>query len=364
MTIRGLATGTLLLAAIAAGAAVGASGAPRSAREAVTLRNGLALIDARTGAVKRTWDASYGTAAGIVSDGGTGWFVTSFQPGFGLVHLRSNGDQDSGWRAELPPGTQTEKLVRVGSRLYVTLHDFNPARFRVASLDAVTGRRLWITPSFRSAHAQGAPDTITALAANRSRVFVGGIFGGVGRVRQHVLVALSTDTGRPLRWRVPVGVVPADVVTVVALGPPGRLYAGFSGRVAAFNERTGALLPWDAAYSGWDTTAITIIDHTVVVGGTFGFGGYDETTGREPAWIKRGLKQRLSGNVFARAGDTLYVGGNLRSGTVGNNLGAFNARTGEREPWKPKLARYVSVGTIAPSGTNLLVSGSFTSSIG
>jgi hypothetical protein len=103
-----------------------------------------------------------------------------------------------------------------------------------------------------------------------------------------------------------------------------------------------------------------------VVGGTFGFAAYDAHTAKPQAWTRH-----LGGSatVLAASGTTLYLGANLRSsfgarGGVRNNLGAVDVATGHFLDWGPNLARFVTVGSIAPSGGKVLVAGSFTASIG
>jgi hypothetical protein len=74
---------------------------------------------------------------------------------------------------------------------------------------------------------------------------------------------------------------------------------------------------------------------------------------------------RIFGSIYAARGNLVYVGGNLRDGSPGrNNLAAVNLTTGRLTGWGPSLAKFVSVGTVAPSRGAVLVAGSFCRSIG
>jgi outer membrane protein assembly factor BamB len=234
----------------------------------------------------------------------------------------------------------------------------------VIALDARTGARLWTSPAITGAH-------ILAVAANRSTAYVGGAFSRLGAARRRNLAALDARTGRVLPWRAPAFAYPnaGGYATTLAVAPK-RLYVGgwfatVGGRprqsgVASLRLDTGAVTPFDPRFSSDDVSAIAPAGRAVFVGGTFGGGVFDALSGRRVPGFAR-----VPGSVaITVAGSTAYFGGSIRSSIGGDNLRAVDARTGKTRPWHPKLARYVSVGRIAPSGAKVFVGGSFCSSMG
>jgi len=315
----------------------------------------LVLVDARTGAVDKSFPDLVVSA--LVADGHGGWFASGVSYG-ALVHLNAGARVDQRWHAQLPNGADARRLIRVGGRLYVSL-----AR-QIAAVDAATGKRLWLSERFSPGKVSGGV-ILNALAANRTTVFVGGDFSGVGRSARKSVVALHARDGRLLPWRMPQVMQPSydvNVLTVAGL----RLYVGGVTSPVAVSTRTGKLLDWAPAFTADDTTAIAVVERTVVVGGTFGFAAYDARTAKPQTWTRR---LGGSASVFAASGTTLYLGANLRSSFGAqdgdrNNLGAVNVAAGRFLDWGPNLARFVTVRSIAPSGGKVLVAGSFTASIG
>jgi outer membrane protein assembly factor BamB len=348
----------LYLVAVVAFALAGAAAAAAPERH-------LVLVDERTGAVDRSFPDQQLEAA--VADGRGGWIVALPSA---LVRLDRHGHVDGSWHADLPDGAPG-RLARSGRRLYATIR--RPGRgASVVAVDAATGKRLWVAPTFRMPAPGGG---LTGLAADARAVYVAGAFGRVGSERRASVAALDARTGRLLPWRMPaVGPLAYNVSVLTVSGP--RLYVGGSfGRVAgrsapgvaAVSTRSGALLPWRPRFSSDETTAIAVVGRTVLVGGTFGFGAYDARTARPRAWSS---EVHGSPTVFGVAGRAVYLGGNLRSGfdAVGsvraNNLGAVDAVSGGPLGLAPDLATFVTVGVLAPSGGKLLVGGSFSASIG
>jgi outer membrane protein assembly factor BamB len=337
-----------------------------NARATVTLANPrhLMLISTRTGQAQPIEDPTANTAFTTVADNHGGWFVAGL---FGILRLRRDGSVDHNWQA--PRGTLTGcHLLRVGARLYVA------DSVRVAAFDARTGRRLWISASFGPRKTGLCGTTIAALSASHSRVYVGGSFTAIGSKQRRLVAALDPGTGRLLAWRAPAiaGPAPAYVSALSAYGS--RLYVGglfdsVGGRsrhdLAALDAVSGAVLPWHAAQVG-DVASLLVTHHQVVSAGYDDFNATDALTGRARGW-----RARIFGtpSSFAVAGDVLYLGGDLRNsvlavdGKTRHNLAAFDFGTGRFTSWAPNLARYVTVGTIAPSGTSILVLGSFTRSI-
>jgi outer membrane protein assembly factor BamB len=343
------------LVALLGGSASGSTGPP-------TCREG-AIVSGKTGQVLQRFSARGGDSHGtppllagqdVVSDGHGGWYLS----GIGLSHLLPNGELDQAWRSSVRTRLEFGTLQRVGGWLYVSdwLH--------VIALDARTGARLWTSPAIEGAH-------ILAVAANRPTVFIGGVFSRVGTAHRRDLAALDARTGRVLPWRAPPITYPnvTSSVSVLALDAK-RLYAGgFFTQVggqpresgaASLRLDTGTVTSFHPRFAADDVSAIAPSGRVVFVGGTFGGGAFDALTGRRLHRFD-GISSSVAITV---AGSTAYLGGNLRSSISNDNLRAVDARSGKSRRWYPKLARYVSVGRIAPSGSKVFVGGQFCSSLG
>ena len=330
----------------------------------------LALISARTGALLPGSPDIFLNAA--VSDGLGGWFVGGGS--VGLAHLLADGQLDPTWGSPLSRQVSVSLLVRSGSRLYV--EDSG----RVEAFDT-TGTRLWVGPrvSGRVLHLVGG--RVFALTASSTRVYLGGDFTRVGGALRRSLAALDARTGRLLDWRMPLlrngdGLDATNAYVGALAFAASRLYVGgvFSAigghprsGLAALDPRTGAVLSWRVANAGGDLETIFVTYGGAITAGFDSFGAFDAHTGRRLPWMSR-----LGGSAttFAADGPLLYLGGGLRSGfgsVAGrprHNLAAINLATGRFTAWGPNLAPFVSVGTIVPSGKDVLVLGSFTNSIG
>lgn len=345
----------------------------------------LVLISARSGAVLRTWDTDLRSGvsdlavSSAVADGRGGWFISG---GFGLARMLPSGKLDTAWGT--PQSRSLEclgrcLLVRAGSRLYVEgsrTHVVPPNAENQVSVieafDAERGERLWVSPELSQ--------TVYALAASSSRVYVGGNFAVVGTVTRRRLAAFDANTGRLLDWRAPsFHFEPQASASVFALALAGsRLYVGGAfytvgnssrDSVAALDPVTGALLPWKLKIAdAYGTSEILVTHGQVIVSGDDGFGAASARTGRQLDWTSRigGIAGR-----FAARGPLVYLGGGLRwgfdrvDGDGRHNLAAFNLRTQRFTSWAPYLGvDYVDVGEIVPSGERVLVLGMFTNSSG
>ena len=332
------------------------------------------LISARTGAVNRSFpDVDQGGVSVVLSDGQGGWFVGG---GFGciggvarpsLVHLRSDGRLDSSWQGTLPadPDSGTgfspvSALARVGSTLFVG------GVFGVAAYDVATGLRRWVTSVVPQE--QGA-NTVVSLAANTSSVYVAGYFAQVAGTVTQSLVALDPQNGNLLSWQpqFPNGY---SVWSLALAGT--RLYVGGSlpspySYLAALDANNGTVAPWLPASTGDNVETILVAGGDVFTAGQDGFGVADSRSGRSPGWAKR-----LGPNArhFAVSGNTVYLAGDDRStfskiaGLRRNNLAAVNLATHRLTNWAPKVNRYVGVSTFAASGSEVLLGGDFTNSLG
>jgi hypothetical protein len=150
----------------------------------------------------------------------------------------------------------------------------------------------------------------------------------------------------------------------------GGVFSTIGGRrranLAALDARAGRVAAWKPAPAG-DVATIFVHRGEVLTAGHDGFDVTSAANGRVVRWMHE-LKGVAS--AFGTRGPIVYLGGDARNGFTAvagrprNNLAAINLVTHRFTPWAPNLARYVTVGKIVPSGGAVLVSGSFTTSLG
>lgn len=287
-----------------------------------------------------------------VADGHGGWYVA----GMGLGHLRHGGRLDRSWHAALRRKLAVRTLQRVGDQLYVS------DRRRVFAIDARTGRTRWASPTVRR-----GPGRILALAANGTTVYAGGQFGGVAGRSRAGLAAFDVRTGRLLPWRPPLR--RNSEVTALALKPRllylGGLFATVGGKprfgVAAVRLDTRAVTAFAPKLVGGNgVNAIAPAGRIVLIGAPGDGGAYNSRTGER----LRGYDSVFNANAIEVRGQTAYLGGTIRDSIPLYNLLAINLRTGERRVWFPRVAGSVQVERIAVSGEKLFVGGEFCSSLG
>ena len=151
------------------------------------------------------------------------------------------------------------------------------------------------------------PD-VTVLVLDNDRLYVGGRFKVINGRERYGLAALDVATGVPTKWKPNVGEVMA-----LALAGDTAYAAGFFGEVgagerwgvkrqslAAFDARTGRVLPWRA----------------------------DAVSDPDPGFV----------DALALVGDRLYVGGDFAelAGEPRSNLGVVSATSGAPIPWQPR----------------------------
>jgi outer membrane protein assembly factor BamB len=302
----------------------------------------LVLLSAQTGAVERWLPVR--DAGSVLADGRGGWYVTGRIGGcpspVRLWHLRADGSVDPRFRTT---GRVLPRLV-AGGRLYVASH------YEGAALDARTGRELWHVPTYTPVFALGG-----------GRLYVG---GGRG------VHALDPRTGRRLPFHAPLFAPRSSVYGLAVFGR--RLFVGgslgFQGTLVALDARTGRGTGWHVRvpHGAGYTDGIGDVESLLLAGGklfTEGHDGFGVTDARTGALDP--LMNRLGGaaTTFTASGSTVYFGGGIRTG-FGHNLAAFDLRTGRPTGWAPRLAPYVSIGSLAADARRVLVAGSFTRSLG
>lgn len=192
-----------------------------------------------------------GSAAAMVRDGAhvvVAHSVQTANPGRGLSRLAlSNGVRDAGWNPDVAPSA----LAISGTTLYVGGF-FSTAggapRQGLAAFDAATGTLLPWNP--------GSLSPIFHMAPSASGgVFVAGLFETIAGQPRRRLAEIDAS-GAITPW---VADARPDTVRVIAAGASGTLLVsgGLTAfghvardRLAAFDLRTGALLPWAPAANG------------------------------------------------------------------------------------------------------------------
>ena len=160
---------------------------------------------------------------------------------------------------------------------------------------------------------------------------------------------------------------------------------------AAFDARTGALLPWNPIITGPITTSsdsncpsigggkrecgtvwdmdVTPDGGTLYLSGDFekvdgqwrlGLAGFDTASGQLTDVYRAGIYGRAM--AVTATNTTVYVGGNftkLSDGSLRNRLAAFSRTTGDTLAWAPSADNLVRKLKMTPDGSKLVVGGNF-----
>jgi hypothetical protein len=156
--------------------------------------------------------------------------------------------------------------------------------------------------------AEATEPQVTVLVLDNDRLYVGGRFKVINGRERSGLAALDVATGAATNWTPNVGEVMALALagdTAYAAGFFGEVGAGEGWRVerqslAAFDARTGRVLPWRA----------------------------DAVSDPDPGLV----------DAIALVGDRLYVGGDFAelAGEPCSNIGVVSATSGAPIPWQPR----------------------------
>jgi hypothetical protein len=286
-------------------------------------RDGLAAVDARTGAV-RPWDPSaFGFvyalargAGGVVFVGGEIGSVGAERRA-GLAALDADG-QVSAWQPSETGEVDALALSPDGSRMYVGgrfTPKNAPAQKNFAVIDVASGTLR--------AFGGGVSSDVRAIAPSPdgSIVYIGGKFGAVAGQRRPHLAALDTRTGQLTSWN-----PGTDNLVRAVLAAPDALYVGglFTSAgglpragLAKLDLQSGAPYAWDPEPDNHDVWALERRDHTLYVGGTFDaiggkpwrkLAGLDTDSGAATPWdpnpdhLVRVLKLSSDGRLYAGGG--------------------------------------------------------------
>jgi hypothetical protein len=206
------------------------------------------------------------------------------------------------------------------------------SRGRLAAFDATTGTLTAWNPGVAGRVRSATEPVVTVLLPDRGRLYVGGRFTEVGGRDRYGLAAFDDATGALTTWNPDPGEVFALALTgdtVYAGGffstgerdELGELVGAEWQSLAAFDARTGRLLPWRA----------------------------DVVNDPDPGWLY----------ALAVVGDRLFVGGEFASiaGQQRENVGAVSAATGVLRDWNPRPSDGVS--SLVAAGDGVLLGGAF-----
>ena len=310
-------------------------------------RNGLAAIDARTGAAT-IWNPNPNGSVSALAVSGTtiyagGGFTSigkEWQPRHSLAALDVRSGRLLDWN---PSGDifDIRSLAVVGSTVYVG-GDFGSVggqpRRNIAALDARAGAATEWNP--------GADGEVWTLFADTGTVYVGGAFSSIGgQPRSHV-AALDARTAIATAWNPSAN----DLVTTLKVSGStvyaGGLFSRIGGRLlnylAALDSATGTAQAWNPRANG-PVSALGVSDSIVYAGGDFdSIGGEPRTflgalsavTGAATKWAPN---PGGSIEALALSDSTVYAGGFFQSvgGISRNFIVALEAASGEPAAWGP-----------------------------
>jgi hypothetical protein len=303
-------------------------------------RNGIAAVDATSGALDTDWDPDPGSGfVSTVAVSGANVYL-----GGGFTTLEG---QPRNYAGEVTAAT---------------------------SATAVASVEAW-NPDLNNG--------VSALAVSGSTVYLGGQFSGNddvgGTATRNYLATVDATTGAPTSWD------PNPSGGVGAIFPAGdsvTIAGGFAGvnavarsNAAAFDAGTGAVNGWNPDVSA-AVSALVPNGAEIYLGGAFdgpgsvnagspvfrdGLAAVDATSGQ----LIPGFNPQEIPNVQALllSGSTLYVGGQF-TGLIGQGvnrsyLAALDAGSGNVTSWDPPSPSEF-VDALALSGTSLYVGGDFT----
>ena len=353
-----------------------------------------ARVDVTTGAVDRAFPyvgvegAGTATINAAVPDGEGGYYIGGV---FGVVNgiprsnaarILADGTLDPRWDPS-PDGTVWAIAVE-GSTVYLggtftTVRQTAAAkvrRDRAAAVDATSG--------YASAWNPQPNDTVYALGATESTVYLGGLFTKVGQVNRSRAAAVDPVDGSVMAWDPnPTGTVRAIMVapdsiylggTFTSVRQDATTAAGRS-NVAQVDAVTGYATGWAPDPSA-DVRAIALAGSTVYLGGAFtSVRGHDSTavSRRYAAAISTAGEVRAwdpnpSNNVLALSvvDSTVYLGGSfttVRSG-AGSSVSraaaaAVDTTLGHATAWNPIVESNKSVNALVASASSVYLGGNF-----
>lgn len=338
-------------------------------------RGGLAAVDAVTAAVAAFNPAPDRPVSRLTVAGGllyaAGFFATmAGQPRHGVAAFDTATSRLTPWTAgvlglEAVNGIAAANgLVYLGALIRTGAGSFEGA---LAAVNASSGGLVWTFAT------RTAPSAI-ALAGNRL-IAAANFATSAPEFPIPSLAAFDPATGTRLAWDViqpDQGATELAVIgdtvyvggTFTHVGSTQRL------RLAAYDIRTGALLPWNPSAGGWVST-LSVQGTSVFAGGRFAsvngltrafFAALDLTTGRPTAF-----DANTNGSIttITPVGSTIFVTGGFNQflGAPRTTAAAFSVTTGRITPFSTRLFNLGSIYAATTDGTVLYVGGSFTNFI-
>jgi hypothetical protein len=213
-------------------------------------------------------------------------------------------------------------------------------RRRLAAFDATTGALTAWNPAVAGRIRSTIAPVVAALLLDRGRLYVGGMFTEVGGRDRYGLAAFDIATGALTTWSPVAGRLYALAVAGASVYVGGYFVTGETDEfgelvgaewksLAAFDARTGRLLPWRA-------DVVLDVDPVYPVNS-------------EPGSVR----------ALAVVGDRLYVGGEFHelAGEPRENLGVVSVTTGAPTDWNPRPIDDVS--SLGATGDGVLLGGDF-----
>ncbi len=211
-------------------------------------------------------------------------------------------------------------------------------------------------------------NNLSFISIGSGKVFIGGLFEGVGAIEKNRIAALDLSSGSPLSFPVsfnnPVNSLQIADSILYFGGEFNNVNGNARNRLAATNRFTGELLDWNPGASG-PVTVIKHKDDLVYVGGFFSSAGgaqrnrvacLSAATGFATIW-----NPNANGAVHSLAVEenVVYLGGAFTTiaGTTRNRIARVNRETGLLNPWNPNANS--TVFAIAVSNSSVYLGGSF-----
>lgn len=307
-------------------------------------RINLAAVDPLSGAPRAWWGGSEDDVYALAERGDT-LVVGGYTRSVGGVPRANLAafDLANGAATDWAPVANREVLVVLphGRTVYLggrfeTID--GQSRRGAAAVDPVTGELQPWNPNVSG--------PVFAMHAQDGIVHVGGFFGGVGSELRSNLAAVDSATAEPTHWN-----PGADNYVTSLARDADTLYVGgvfwnIGGRerhdLAAIDVATGVAFPWDCKLTG-GVQALEL-DSTAVFAGGWGLWAGTTACGAL-ARLSRGTGLALPTpplqigspivNALAREGNSLYVGGDFRTGPIGQNYGlaGMDIDTAALQPW-------------------------------
>lgn len=333
-------------------------------------------LDPATGARMAGFPTVAGQIYTSAPDGDGGWYIAGYfqsvagEARSGFAHIRADMTLDS-WA---PDAGGVECILRQGDRLYVggnfgTID--GQAREHLACFDLTTHQLLPWNPGVQSGN--GNSGEVLTLAADGSRIYVGGWFSFCGGQPREGIACVDANTAAVTDWdpgvdgSVALAVVPHGGVVFVG-GAFSTLGGQPRGGLAEIDATTGLATAWQPLAAA-QINALVIDGNTLYVGG--GFSQFDGVARSGlaavdlPSRSVAGWDPGIDGFIQCAAvsGGTLYTAGSFEhaSGVRRHCAAAFTIPTGILTAWDPRPAGNVM--TLTP-GAAAIALGGFLNSVG